>query len=112
MALFAARAETAAVGIIPRVTRKAGGGYFQGFVAGAVTGLAGEPLMRPGQLEMGSRIMVELPEFPAVGVVATGAILPHGALMNIIWAVAGDAILAGILEGIGHVAGFAGCARM
>lgn len=62
--------------------------------------------MRAGQLEV-EAIMVKLPESPAIGIMATGAVLPHSPLVNVVRTMTGGATLAGILVSRRRMAGLA-----
>lgn len=77
-----------------------------------MTGFAHQPLMSADQGEACPAIVVKLPERPTVGVMTCSAVFPHRPFMSVVWLMAGEAILADILESGGHVAGFARSGRM
>ena len=72
-----------------------------------VAGLAGELAVRAGEGEAGLLAVVELPQAPAVRGVAAPTILAEIAFVNIVLAVAVDALLADLAIRACHVALFA-----
>jgi hypothetical protein len=84
------------VNIVILVTREAIGVEFHLVRGLLVAAAACEFSVRAGQREASLLAVIEFPDAPAVGRVAFGALLAKRSLVDVIFPVAGDALLAGI----------------
>lgn len=62
--------------------------------------------------EVGLSIVIELPDQPVVGVVASGAVQPQSSLVDIIFAMTVDALICRVVESRARVTRLAGYGRV
>ena len=113
MAAFTLMAKTALVNILLCMTDVAAARKLVVMrELAAMTTFAGQILVFSLQREFRLYIMVELPQFPGIGVVAQLALPAEGLLMRIIVFVAFDTCRFSILEPCIEMAFFTGCGGM
>ena len=108
MTAAAVRAEAPVVRVVRAMAGDAArrhGAFVRGL---AMAVPATEPFVRPGQTETGLPRVVELPEPPAVRVVAGAACRPERAAVHILAPVAVDALVGGLAIGAARMAVLAG----
>ena len=99
MAAFAARAKCVAVHVIAFVAVDAARAQLRElFSCLGMTGRAGDLAMRTVQHEMGTLVVVEVPDAPVARIVARPAVCTQPALVDVISSVACHALLARVLE--------------
>ena len=75
VAATAVQAETATVNILASMTFTTDGRRLVGVGTRSMTGITGEPLVRPQERIAGKFLVIKLPEIPAVGRMAAVAVL-------------------------------------
>lgn len=107
MAALAMRAEASAMGVIRGMAGDAGKRKFLRLRALAMTSLADEVFVAALQCKICLCSMIELPKRPAIGVMAFGAGRSQRSLVRVVRQMTIGAASAGVLEGNGHMTGFA-----